>query len=286
MKRVFTICSIFLVILFFIENQGVITSGGVYKKRGFRNHGSAIIKKSTEVKDNTDGELSDTVDAEEKVVISEFILGVGDEIEVTVYRHSDLNKKVRVLPDGVNSFPLIGEIRTEGLSIHQLREKIKEAYSTYLVSPQISIEVTLFKGQKIFILGEVRNPGVYRIDPPMTIYEAISMAGGFTMDGKDTSVLLIRGGLENPEVNAYNLDFDNARKKGKLSRNVVLQRGDVVYVPRTFIANVDRFFKHFENIVRPLVYLEQGVVLADRIEEIFSGKEGAPIIVQPIITQP
>src|SRR3990170_2685463 len=61
-----------------------------------------------------------------EIVLSEFILGVGDEVEITVYRHDDLNKKIRIPPEGKNTLPLIGEIQTKGVSIHQLVKKIKK----------------------------------------------------------------------------------------------------------------------------------------------------------------
>ncbi|MFN3532166.1 MAG: polysaccharide biosynthesis/export family protein [Candidatus Brocadia sp.] len=230
-------------------------------------------------KNEVDPKLSE---AEKDLVVSEFVLGVGDEVELTVYRHDDLNKKVRIPPDGVNTFPLIGEIPTKGMSIHQLRKKIKDSLSVYLVDPQISLEVSSFKGQKIFILGEVNNPGVYQIDTPTTIIEAIAKAGGYTLDGKYNSVILIRGGPEKPELKR--LDLKKTFATGDLSQNVFLKNGDVVYVPRTFISNVDRFFKHFENIVRPLVWTEQGIVLGDRIDaEVFGKQKAQPpqIVISP-----
>lgn len=222
-------------------------------------------------------------ETEKDVVVSEFILGVGDEVELTVYRHDDLHKKVRIPPDGTNTFPLIGEIQTKGVSIHQLRRKIKESLSNYIVDPQVSLEITSFKGQKIFILGEVNNPGAYQIDTPTTIIEAIAKAGGYTLDGKYNSIVLIRGGPEKPELKR--LDLKKAFATGDLSQNVFLKNGDVVYVPRTFISNVDRFFKHFENIVRPLVWTEQGIVLGDRIDaEVFKQTRTSPptnIVISP-----
>ena len=242
----------------------------------------STIQKTTEIKENTLPESAETTQ-EKEVVVSEFILGVGDEVELTVYRHDDLNKKVRIPPDGINTFPLIGEIRTNGTSIHQLRGKIKDSLSVYLVEPQVSLEITSYKGQKIFILGEVNNPGVYQIDTPTTIIEAIAKAGGYTLDGKYTSVVLIRGRPEKPELKR--LDLKKTFTIGDLSQNVFLKSGDVVYVPRTFISNVDRFFKHFENILRPLVWTEQGIVLGDRIdEEVFHGRidvSRTPIVISP-----
>lgn len=239
-------------------------------------------QKST--KDNTGAELSDS-SKEKEVVISEFILGTGDEIEITVYRHDDLNRRIRVPPEGKNILPLIGEIQTKGVSVYQINEKIKEELSNYLVNPEVSVEVTSFKGQKIFVLGEVHRPGVYQIDPPTTVLEAISNAGGFNLDGKSSSVLLIRGGPEKPEVKT--LDLKKTLEKGKVSQNILLQTGDVVYVPRTFIAQVDRFFQHFENIIRPIVWSEQGIILAPRVEDVFQGESAAdkgssnvPIVIQ------
>ncbi|KAA0244694.1 MAG: polysaccharide export protein [Candidatus Brocadia sp. AMX2] len=231
-------------------------------------------------KEEVDAKPSET---EKDVVVSEFILGVGDEVELTVYRHDDLNKKVRIPPDGINTFPLIGEIHTKGTSIHQLRGKIKESLSAYLIDPQVSLEITSFKGQKIFILGEVHSPGVYQVDTPTTIIEAIAKAGGYTLDGKYNSIVLIRGGPEKPELKR--LDLKKTFATGDLSQNVFLKSGDVVYVPRTFISDVDRFFKHFENIVRPLAWTEQGILLGDRIdEEVFHGRidvSRTPIVISP-----
>lgn len=238
-------------------------------------------QKSTEISEPPKADASIT-NQEKEIVVSEFILGAGDEVELTVYRHDDLHKKVRIPPEGTNSFPLIGEIQTKGTSIHQLRGKIKESLSVYLVDPQVSLEITSFKGQKIFVLGEVNTPGVYQIDTPTTIIEAIAKAGGYTLDGKYNSIVLIRGGPEKPELKM--LDLKKTFATGDLSQNVFLKSGDVVYVPRTFISNVDRFFEHFENIVRPLVWTEQGIVLGDRIDsEVFRGARSAPtqIVISP-----
>lgn len=230
----------------------------------------STTQKPAETRETPEADASVT-SQEKELVVSEFILGVGDEIELTVYRHDDLNKKARIPSGGFNTFPLIGKIQTNGVSIHQLQEKITEALSGYLVDPQISLEVSSFKGHKIFILGEVNNPGVYQIDTPTTIIEAIAKAGGYTLDGKYSSVVLVRGGPEKSYLKR--LDLKKTFAQGDLSQNVLLKTGDVVYVPRTFISDVDRFFKHLENIVRPLMYMEQGILLGKRIDvEVFSGQ--------------
>lgn len=209
--------------------------------------------------------------AGEIVAVSEFILGEGDEIEVFVYRHQDLNQKVRISPGGMLFLPLVGEVKAKGMSIRELRDELSRRYAKYIVDPQVGINISQFRAQKIFVLGEVKKPGVYQLDPPVTILEAVSMAGGFTLDGKDESVMLIRGGLENPRLAA--LDLEKTIEEGDLTQNISLQRGDIIYVPRTLIANVDRFFMHMGNILRPIVTLEQAIVLEPQAEDALKGKD-------------
>ncbi|MBI4710123.1 MAG: SLBB domain-containing protein [Nitrospirae bacterium] len=116
----------------------------------------------------------------------------------------------------------------------------------------------------IIVLGEVRTPGFFQIETSMTVLEAVSRAGGFTLDGKKKSVLLIRGGLKTPQLITLNLE--KALSKGDLAQNIQLQRDDIVYVPRTYISNVDRFFGHLATIISPLYTLESGFYTGQGIE--------------------
>lgn len=265
MIKILTLITIFLTF---------ISACGTDKKFTKNDSVAEVSKKNTDV----------DLEGGKEIVLSEFILGVGDEVEITVYRHDDLNKKIRIPPEGKNTLPLIGEIQTKGVSIHQLSKKIKEGYDVYIENPQVTIEIASYKGQKIFVLGEVNNPGVYQFDPPTTVLEAVAKAGGFTLDGKDNSVVLIRGGASNPEIKK--LDLESALDKGEVSQNMCLQTGDVVFVPRTFIANVDRFFSHFEKIIRPILFMEQAIIVAPRVEDVFQGEragasERVPIVITP-----
>ncbi len=206
---------------------------------------------------------------ERDVVVSEFILGPSDEIEVKVFRHDELNKKMRIPPDGNITLHLIGDIKAAGVGINQLRNDIREKYLNYLVKPEISVDIVTLNGQKIFVLGEVKQPGVYQIDPPTSMLEAISKAGGFTLDGKSSNVVLIRGGPKKPV--ARMVDLKKSLEKGGFGQDVALQTGDVVYVPRTFISQVDRFFNHFENIIRPILWTEHSIVMTPLVEDVFTG---------------
>ncbi|MBI5194700.1 MAG: polysaccharide export protein [Nitrospirae bacterium] len=200
----------------------------------------------------------------ETVKVTEFILGSGDKVEINVYRHDDLKKTVQIDVSGKITYPLLGDIQAGGLSIFQLRDKIRDGLSKYLVDPQVSVGVASVQGQKVIVLGEVRTPGFFQIETSMTVLEAVSRAGGFTLDGKKKSVLLIRGGLKTPQLITLNLE--KALSKGDLAQNIQLQRDDIVYVPRTYISNVDRFFGHLSTIISPLLQMESGFYVGQGIE--------------------
>jgi polysaccharide export outer membrane protein len=183
------------------------------------------------------------------IEISEYILGSGDELEISVFRHDELSKKVRILPDGKIYYPLVGDIKAEGLSVNQLRDKLREGLLKYYVEPQVSVIVTTISSQKVFVLGEVNKPGAFLLDRPKTIIEAISEAEGFTQDAKIKNVLLIRGGASNPNPNYTVLNLEKTLKEHDMSQNVLLRHGDIIYVPVSEIANVERFFDRLWTII-------------------------------------
>lgn len=113
-----------------------------------------------------------------KVRISEFILGVGDTIEISVYRQEDLQKTVKIDNSGRIMLPLIGDVQAAGVGIFKLRDEIKEKLSKYLIDPQVLVAISTVQSQKIMVLGEVNNPGIFTLDTDIGILEAISKAGG------------------------------------------------------------------------------------------------------------
>ena len=183
------------------------------------------------------------------IEISEYILGYEDELEISIFRHDEMTRKVRILPDGKIHYPLIGEIHTQGLSVNQLREKLREGLSKYYIDPKISVIVTSIGSQKVLILGEVTRPGVYQLGRPKTVVEVVSEAGGFTHDAKPSYVLLIRGGQTNPNPTYKALDIKGALERMDMTQNVALHQGDIIYVPTTEYANVERFFERLWTII-------------------------------------
>lgn len=181
--------------------------------------------------------------------ITEFILGVGDRVEIMVYRHNDMKRTVQIDTSGKIMYPLVGDIQANGLSIFQLRDRIRDGLAEYIVDPQVSVDVVANRSQKVFVLGEVKSPGVFGLDTPKSAIEAISQAGGFTIDAHEESVMVVRGNLDKPDL--IKLDLKSALK-GDTAQNIQLKAGDIVYVPSTFIADASRFAVYLTRILTPI----------------------------------
>ena len=145
-----------------------------------------------------------------------------------------------IRPDGKLSFPLVGTIKAAGLTIDQLQDEVNKRLSQYIRSPEATVSVTKFVGNKIIVLGAINYPGIYTYKGTMNLLEAIAMAGDFTDEGKRESVIVVSDNLTlQPKVRRVNLF--RAIRKGTSKTDIILRPNDVVYVPRRFISDFNRF---------------------------------------------
>ncbi len=165
-------------------------------------------------------ELTPQIPAARPSAVKEYIIGDDDVLHISVWQNSDLEQDAIVRPDGRISFPLIGDVQATGLTITQLDEDVTQKLKEYLKYPQVSISIKKLGGQKVMVLGEVQTQGVYAVTGAKTAIEAISLAGGFTRDAVPSSVVIIRGGFQNPEAKRINL---SRALKGDLRQNIALQ---------------------------------------------------------------
>jgi polysaccharide export outer membrane protein len=187
--------------------------------------------------------------------VKDFILGPGDEIDVMVWRFPDLTRTARVSTHGEIQLPLAGDVRVTGLSAFELRDVIAERLSGYITDPQVTVSVRTLRSQKLFVLGEVRRPGVFPIEPDVTALDAIGKAGDFNLDAKQAEVLLIRKG-EGSKTVIYPLNLEKALKEGDFRQNPRLTAGDVIYVPPTTMVEMSRFALRLTAILSPLIAAE------------------------------
>lgn len=106
-------------------------------------------------------------------------LGPEDELEIRVWGNDDLTRKVQVGLNGMISFPFVGEIKAQGMTVHDLQQELEHRLGPkYIIDPHVSITILDYKSQKFFVVGNVNKPGTYPLTKPIRVVEAISLAGG------------------------------------------------------------------------------------------------------------
>jgi polysaccharide export outer membrane protein len=116
------------------------------------------------------------------------VLQAGDLVRLRIWREPDLSGDYRVDENGIATFPKIGTLRLSRIPPDSLKSLLVANYDRYLQNP--SIEVRLLR--RINVLGEVKNPGLYDVDPTMSVADVLAMAGGVTSDGNSKKVELLR----------------------------------------------------------------------------------------------
>ena len=187
--------------------------------------------------------LEDTQGLEDESLQIDYFMASDDIIEVFVWQNPDLSKDVKIGPDGKISYPLVGRIKAAGTTAGLLEKKIKEGLSKYIKDPQVSVTVKRISGSKIVVLGEVNYPGIYTYTGSLNLIDAVGIAGDLTESAHDESVMIVRGNLtDNPKVIRINLR--SVIREGTMDKNIVLRPNDVVYVPKSFIHNFNKFLSN------------------------------------------
>ncbi len=182
---------------------------------------------------------------------AEFTLGPGDRIAISVWRHQDLDMEITIAPDGTITYPLVGQILVSGLTYSELSDTITEAVATHYVDPQVSVNILELKNQKVVVLGEVSQPSILQLSNEMSILEALTIAGGINTSARTENVLLVRGGMDDPQL--YTVDVKSIYIEGAFDQMVYLQRGDIILVPTRTITDVSRYFREVSSILAPFV---------------------------------
>jgi len=105
--------------------------------------------------------------------------GPGDVLRITIYGHGDLPQEVVLAADGSFAYPFIGQVQAAGLTVPQLTAAMaRRLEEGYLVAPQITMTVTQYSSQQVYVLGAVKSPGVQTLKRNTTLLELIAAAGG------------------------------------------------------------------------------------------------------------
>lgn len=161
--------------------------------------------------------------------ISAYLLGPEDVLQISVWRDDSLTREVSVRPDGMISFPLIGEARAEGRTVEALRNEIRERLAPFIPDPTVSVSLLKVNSYKIYVVGRVNRPGEYLAGHYTTVMQALSLAGGMTPFASENGINVLRQELDRQQT--YHFRYGDVKKGKNLEQNILLQRGDVVVVP-------------------------------------------------------
>lgn len=159
-----------------------------------------------------------------------FVLGADDVVAVNVWKEPEISRSVPVRSDGKISLPLVGEVQASGQTPRQLEVEIAKRLQNYISEPDVTVIVTDMKSQKFNILGQVAKPGSYRLTSPLTVLDAIALAGGFRDFAKQKSIYVLR---QNPDGTQTRLPFNykDVVKGKNPEQNIQLAVHDTIVVP-------------------------------------------------------
>ncbi len=174
----------------------------------------------------------------------EYIIHSGDKLDVKFFYHPELNDVVTVRPDGRISLQLVQDVQAASLTPKELTKLLKSQYRSRILDPDISIIVRSFDSNHVFVDGQVRNPGMVKMNDEMTIMQAVAKAKGLKDTARTGEVLLIRkNGLKRGFV--YTIDLDAAMSGTDVAQNVSLMPYDIVYVPKSTISNINTWIDQY-----------------------------------------
>jgi len=177
------------------------------------------------------------------------VLRPGDVIEVKFFYTPELDVTQMVRPDGKIALQLVGEVTVEATTPGQITEHLLGLYRPHLKNPQITILVKSLHDRRVFVSGQVIRPGIVDMPGEMTIMEAIMAAGGFDMrEAQVASVIVVR--QEGDHWQGYELNM-KPTLKGYRTQPFFLRPKDIVYVPRTKIAEVGQWVDEHINKLIP-----------------------------------
>ncbi len=167
--------------------------------------------------------------AAEESALAGYEVQPGDVLDVSVWREAELTRTVLVRPDGGISLPLVGDLLVEGRTISHISELLTEKLSHFIPDPAVTVSVSQFTGNRIYILGRVQRPGEFQMIRPLSVMQALSMAGGLTPYADEKDILILRGA--GPDQQSFSFNYKDVERGEALEQNIKLRPGDLIVVP-------------------------------------------------------
>ena len=182
-------------------------------------------------------------------LMKEYLIQPGDELDVKFFYNPDLNESITVRPDGRLSLQLVGEVMAAGRTPRALTALLTHEYDKELKQPDITVIVRSF-GARVYVDGEVERPGEFELNGPLTVMQAISRAEGATNKAWKEALVIRR--IQGKEPLVIPVDIDAVLSGTDFTQDIGLVPFDIVYVPRSPIANVNLWVHQYIRANLPL----------------------------------
>lgn len=170
---------------------------------------------------------------------SDYLLGAGDLLQVTVFESEELNAKVRVSSRGYVTLPLLGQVQVKGMSAREAEVHIEALYKQrYIKDPHVSVFVEEHFSQRITLIGQFKNPGTYDYLSKMRLMDVMALGGGLNDQAGRTAQLRRMGDSAEQPLTLL-VDLDKMIREGHSELNIEINGGDVIFVPEAGMFFVD-----------------------------------------------
>lgn len=162
-------------------------------------------------------------------VSESYVIGPEDVLYIHVWKEEAFSRNIPVRMDGKISLPLIDDVQAAGFTARQLKEALTKRLREFIDNPVVSVTVIEVNSYKVYVSGQVRNPGVYRLRSETTVLQIIPMTGGFTDWANQKKILVIR--KEDGKEKRITVNYKKIVKGDAPESNIILKAGDTIIVP-------------------------------------------------------
>ena len=162
---------------------------------------------------------------------SDYLLGAGDLLQITVFESKNLNALVRVSSRGHITLPLLGQVGVKGMTARETEINIEKLYrSKYIKNPHVNVFVKEHMSRRVTLMGQFKQPGTYEYPSKQTLLDVMALAGGLTANAGN--IIQVRRHQARPnEPNVLLIDLNQLLKEGRMALNVDINGGDIIFAP-------------------------------------------------------
>ncbi len=172
-------------------------------------------------------------------IVTDYIIGAGDLVAITVFESDELNTETRVSSRGDVAMPLLGRVHVEGLTAGEAEKKIEEALvKDYMHTAHVSLFIKERMNQHVTLVGAVKQPGTFETQSRKRLLEVLALAGGLAPTAGDTAYVTRRD-RNSGNNKVFLVDLDALLTQGRMEMNMMIQGGDVIFVTESDMIQVD-----------------------------------------------